>query len=206
MKSQPKRHVGYSWNKENSAILNGKSEWDCSKAVWGPQRATFWLVKHKLHRATAGLGICASTDIYFLACLSFSLQNDFKSSYWSSLCTKMGVVWLRIYGWRNSPPYRWREKVNLFLGPPSGLTQALSDCSVAGVKLTFYYFSVSLFSSLWLSGRFSSAHSGHRFTYCFRLQRNSFWGDSFYLPLLSSMLFHGTEPSSSLPSSRLSEE
>ena len=92
--------------------------------------------------------LSASTDIYFLACLSFSLQNDFKSSYWSSVCTKVGVICLHIYGWRKSPPYRWREKVNLFLGPPSGLTQALSDCSVDGVKLTCFTISQLVYSVL----------------------------------------------------------
>lgn len=43
---------------------------------------------------------------------------------------------------RKPPPHRWREKVNQFLGPLSGLTQALSDYSVAGVEFTFHCFSV----------------------------------------------------------------
>lgn len=60
--------------------------------------------------------------------MSLDLQDDFKSSYQSSGYTKTGAC-LLICGWRRSHPDRRRKKVTLFSGPPSGPTQALSDCT-----------------------------------------------------------------------------
>lgn len=144
------------------------------------------------------------TNIYFLVCLSFSHRDDFKRSCWSCLHQNSpSYVWLD----RVTPPQRWREKKNPFLGPPSGLTQALSGCSDAGIKAhKFHYFSVGLFIFCGFLGYFTLsilATDSYIVSGCFTLiLRVQILSVTFAF----SMLFHGTVASTSLLSSRLWEE
>lgn len=110
--------------------------------MWGTHSARFWSVKAMFHYVNAGLEWSSEQIFTFWLVCPFVIEMTSREA--------TGAVCIRtvhlMCGWIESPPYRWREKNNPFLGPPSGLTQALSVCSDAGVKAhKFYYFSVGLF-------------------------------------------------------------
>lgn len=87
--------------------------------------------------------------IYFVACLSFSLKNDFKSELLElSHHQNRSSLPSYIYMAGKVTPTQVEGEDQPLLGPPSGVNQALSACSVPAVKLTCSAISQLVYSVL----------------------------------------------------------